>query len=414
MTKETLVVGAGIIGVCSAIHLQMRGRQVVLVDRTTPGKATSYGNAGLIENKLVPYGFPQKIGMLLRYALNNQIDVRYQLSGLLKQMDFMARYWWHSKPKRYRAVVETYLPLFAHLHAEHSNLIHAAKAEHLVQKNGWVKLFRTARKRDAEFKEAERWSGLVGLEYNALDAAAIRSIEPHLHGAFSGAVHWVDPWSVLDPHALTTAYYNYFRSIGGRFVIGNATSLAHSGSGWRIRTDDGPIEGEEALLALGPWTDTVTRRLGYKYPLGTKRGYHMHYSAAGDAVLNNWVLDAEAGYFLAPMSRGIRLTTGVEFALRDKPKSPIQLDRAEAAARKIFPIEHRLDPEPWMGSRPCTPDMKPIIGRSPHHDNLWFSFGHAHSGLTLSALSGRLIGEMMTGEKPLLDETPFSPSRFKA
>jgi D-amino-acid dehydrogenase len=122
----------------------------------------------------------------------------------------------------------------------------------------------------------------------------------------------------------------------------------------------------------------------------------------------------ERGYFLAPMRRGIRLTTGAEFALRDAIKTPVQLGRAEPIARDLFPLAERLDTEAWMGARPCTPDMLPIIGKAPRHENLWFGFGHAHHGFTLGPVTGRLLGEMITGEPPFVDPAPFSPERFGA
>jgi D-amino-acid dehydrogenase len=156
----------------------------------------------------------------------------------------------------------------------------------------------------------------------------------------------------------------------------------------------------------------VFRRLGYSIPFAVKRGYHMHYQPSGNAVLNHTVLDLERGYLLAPMARGIRLTTGAEFAERDAPPTPVQLERAEPVARGLFPLAQRLDPEPWMGSRPCTPDMMPIIGPAPRHKGLWFTFGHAHHGLTLGPVTGRLIAEMMSGAKPFTDPAPYRADRF--
>jgi D-amino-acid dehydrogenase len=138
----------------------------------------------------------------------------------------------------------------------------------------------------------------------------------------------------------------------------------------------------------------------------------MHYRAAGTATLNRPVLDSESGYCLAPMSRGIRLTTGAEFALRDAIRTPVQLGRAEPIARNLFPLAERVDTEPWMGARPCTPDMMPIIGRAPRHASLWFAFGHAHHGLTLGPVTGRLVAEMMTGEAPFVDPAPYRADRF--
>lgn len=138
----------------------------------------------------------------------------------------------------------------------------------------------------------------------------------------------------------------------------------------------------------------------------------MHYAPKGNAKLNGWTMDAERGYFLAPMNQGIRLTTGAEFARRDAPKTPVQLARAEAVAREIFPLGERLDKEPWMGARPCTPDMMPVIGKAPRHDGLWFAFGHAHHGLTLGPVTGQVIAEAMMGEKTRIDISAYRPERF--
>jgi len=138
----------------------------------------------------------------------------------------------------------------------------------------------------------------------------------------------------------------------------------------------------------------------------------MHYSPRAGARLNHPVLDVENGYLLAPMARGIRLTTGAEIALRDAPKTPTQLAAVEPIARTLFPLDQRVDDQPWMGARPCTPDMMPVIGRAGKHQGLWFAFGHAHHGLTLGPVTGRLIAEMMTGEQTVVDPRPFRVDRF--
>jgi D-amino-acid dehydrogenase len=413
MTKNVIVLGAGIIGVSTAIHLQRRGRQVTLIDRKAPGSETSFGNAGLIQREgVVPYGFPQQLGLLIRYAFNNRIDAHYHLRALPGQLAFLARYWWNSNTKRHEMISKAYAPLIEHSISEHNDLIEASHAEHLIRKNGWMEIFRTDGKRDAEFAEAGRLQKEFGVSYEALNAADVARLEPNITGNFVGGLRWRDPWSVLDPQGLTTAYRNYFESLGGKFATGDAASLGQFGSGWKIMTSEGSLEADDAVMALGPWAAVASRRLGYSFPLGVKRGYHMHYSTEGNAVLNNWTLDAERGYFLAPMNRGIRLTTGAEFAALDAPKTPVQLDRAEKVARTIFPLGERLDPEPWMGARPCTPDMMPIIGKAPRHEGLWFAFGHAHHGLTLGPVTGRVLAELITGEEPFIDISAYSPQRF--
>ena len=138
----------------------------------------------------------------------------------------------------------------------------------------------------------------------------------------------------------------------------------------------------------------------------------MHYGVRGSAVLGHSLHDGDGGFALVPMDRGIRLTTGVEFADRDAPPTPVQLDRTEPFARELFPISDRLDERPWMGRRPCLPDMVPVIGRGERHKGLWFAFGHAHHGFTLGPVTGRLLAEMMTGATPFTDPTPYAANRF--
>ena len=410
---DVVVLGAGIVGICVALHLQKRARSVALVDRRGPAEETSFGNAGLIQREGVyPYGFPHDFGALLRYGLNRTIDAHYHPSALPRLVPFLWQYWRHSRPARHAQVARRYAKLIEHCVLEHEALAAEADAGGFIRRVGWMRLFRTARERDTRFAEAERWRREFGINHRALDARALQEMEPHLAPVLVGALHWTDPISVDDPHGLALAYLRRFESLGGVFLQGNAASLEQDASRWRMRTASGPLEAASAVVALGPWADVLTRALGYHFPLAVKRGYHMHYRAAGEARLNHPVLDTERGYFLGALRRGIRLTTGAEFALRDAKRTPVQLARAEPIARELFPLAERLDAEPWMGSRPCTPDMLPVIGRAPRHPGLWFAFGHAHHGLTLGPVTGRLIAEMMTEEKPFLDPAPYAAERF--
>jgi D-amino-acid dehydrogenase len=413
MRADIVVLGAGIVGICVALHLQKRGRSVVLVDRRGAAEETSFGNAGLIQREGVyPYGFPHDFGALIRYGFNRTIDAYYHPSALPRLAPFLLQYWRYSRPARHAEVARYYSKLIEHCVSEHEALAAEAGATGFLHRSGWMKVFRTPRERDRRYEEAERWNREFGINYRTLDAKALQDMEPHVAPVLVGGLHWTDPVSVDDPHGLALAYLGLFERLGGRFLQGNAASLAAERRGWQMRTSQGTLSMDDTVIALGPWADILTRGLGYDLPLAVKRGYHMHYRAAGEAKLNHPMLDTERGYFLAPMRRGIRLTTGAEFALRDAIRTPVQLGRAEPIARDLFPLAERLDTEAWMGARPCTPDMMPVIGRAPRHGNLFFAFGHAHHGLTLGAVTGRLVAEMMTGEPPFVDPAPYLPERF--
>ncbi|HXJ08737.1 MAG TPA: FAD-dependent oxidoreductase [Burkholderiales bacterium] len=410
---DALVLGAGIVGLSTALHLQKRGQATVLVDRRGPAEETSFGNAGLIQREGVyPYGFPHDFGALFRYGLNRTIDAHYHPSAIPRLAPFLWRYWQHSRPARHQAIARVYSKLIEHCITEHEALANEAGAQALLRRSGWMKVFRTERERDVRFAEAERWRQEFGIRSSFLDELALQKAEPHLAPVLAGALHFTDPVAVIDPHGLALAYLALFERLGGRFVQANAMALGEDGTAWSLPTGEGRIVADRAVVALGPWADVLTRALGYDLPLAVKRGYHMHYRPAGRAVLNHPVLDAERGYFLAPMVRGIRLTTGAEFARRDAIRTPVQLGRAEPIARDLFPLAERLDREPWMGARPCTPDMMPVIGRAPRHANLWFAFGHAHHGLTLGPVTGRLVAEMMCNEATFVNPAPYRAERF--
>ena len=414
LKADVLVLGAGMVGVGAALHLQQRGRDVILVDKhELAGEETSYGNAGMIECASVfPYMFPRDFAEILRYAINGAPQVRYQLSDLPSFLPWLLRYYIASSPDRALAGALAVMPLIRRSLIEHEALMAEAGATELLRRCGWIKMYRrdaTLGKAVRDFERARQY----GVQGDILDAKAIMQREPHLSGEFAGGIHFTEPGFVLDPGGLAKAYSALFQRRGGRFVAADAQSLEQdTGGRWQVATSGGKVSAREAVVALGPWSDLVFRQLGYSIPLNVKRGYHLHLAPRGNAVLHHPVLDADNGYVLAPMNRGIRLATGVEFARRDAPPTPIQLQRALPRAHALFPLGEAVDAKPWMGARPCLPDMLPVIGRAPRHPGLWFDFGHHHHGLTLGPATGRLLAEMMTGETPFADPTPFAVERF--
>ncbi|MFL6666243.1 MAG: NAD(P)/FAD-dependent oxidoreductase [Burkholderia ambifaria] len=413
MDFDVIVLGAGIVGVSSALHLQDRGLRVALVDRRAPGEETSHGNAGLIErSSVVPYAFPRRLGTLLRYARNRSVDLYWDYKALPAYAGWLARFWRESSPQRLAAAARDMLPLVAASVVEHDALLARTDAQPLVHDGGWLEAFRSPALFEAETRAQQRMADAHGLRMSVLDTRALREREPGIGDAFCGAFHWQDPKTVSSPGGLTKAYARLFERDGGTFVHGDATTLAQVRDGWQVDTEHGPISARSAVIALGPWSDHVFAPLGYRIPLRAKRGYHMHYLPTR-APLNVPVCDTEAGFVVAPMEGGrLRLTTGVEIALRDAPPTGVQLARAEPLARDAFGIGERLDPAPWLGMRPCTPDMRPVIGPAPRHRHLWFAFGHCHHGLTLGPASGRLLAEMITGAPTYIDPHPYRPARF--
>jgi D-amino-acid dehydrogenase len=409
---DAVVLGAGIVGVSIALHLVKRGLAVALVDRNPPGEGTSYGNAGVIEgNTLLPHPFPKGVGALLRVALKRATDANYHLAFLPRIAPWLLAYRANSTIERRIAFANMMRPLFARAVDEHEALMAESGAMRYLRKEGWLKVYRMR----SAFEATARERALAvefGLPFAALDRDGALGLEPALAPVFAHAVHWPKAASVTNPLALTQAYVERFQALGGVTVTVDARSLHRAAGVWRVDAPEGPLDAESAVVALGPWAPDLLERIGLKLPLSVKRGYHLHFRHRGNAGLNRPVVDAELGYCVAPMEQGLRLTTGVEFADRDAPPTPVQFDRLLPKARGLFPLGEAVEPRPWMGSRPCFADSRPVIGPAPGQPGLWLAYGHAHWGLTLGPVTGRLLAELMTGATPLCDPAPFAAERF--
>jgi len=413
MAREIAVMGAGMVGVSVAWHLARRGHSVTLIDRREPGRETSFGNAGIIQREAVrPYPFPRDLATLLRVLPNRQVDIRYRPGGMLQAAGPLLRYWHNSSKDRYQKIVPEYASLIGLSLEAHAPMIQAAGAERLVRKEGWLEVYHTAAELEARAAAARDNELRFGVRHRVLDATELAAFEPGLAKGLAGAIHWQDPWTVADPGELVNAYTKSFEAQGGRVQQAEVSGIARQGSGWRIETTNGSLDAEQLVMAMGPWSREWLSDLGLEIPLFVKRGYHMHYANSGSEPLRHWVMDAEVGYVLAPMQAGIRLTTGAELERLDAPPHLAQLEAAEQAARRLLPLGERLEAEPWKGARPCTSDMKPVIGPAPGQPGLWLALGHGHQGFTLGPATGHLLGQMMDGETPDIDMAPFRADRF--
>jgi D-amino-acid dehydrogenase len=412
-TIDAIVLGAGFVGVSAALHLQARGRQVALVDRHSGAAGeTSFGNAGIVQTEAVmPYVFPRAPKEIARGALNLDPRAHIRYGALPAIGPAIFRYFAASTPAGKNATARAMAPLLARASAEHLEFARQAGAEPLLRRGGWIKAFRSARGQDMANREAEELKP-YGIKPTFLDRAALIAREPNLSEKAIGGAHYADPLSTPDPQGLAQSYLDLFIKRGGRMETGDALTLEPAGGGWMVKTASGRLAARDAVIALGPWSNGLARRFGLRLPFFVKRGYHMHYEAKGNAGLTHPVLDLERGYLVTPMTRGLRLTTGAEFARFDDPPSSVQLDKVEPFARELFPIGARKEGKPWLGRRPCLPDMRPVIGPFPGKPGLWLDFAHHHLGLTLGPVSGRLLAQLMSGEPPMVNPAPFRAERF--
>ena len=407
---EFIVLGAGMVGVCSALALQHAGHDVVLIDRKGPGLETSFGNAGIIQAEAAePYALPQDLTTLWRYASGQSNDVAWHLKASLQMLPTLWRYFRNSSGARYRTISKVYAQLAARATQDHQALITAAGCDALIKRDGLAMLYRDERSFTEASARAERLYHDYGVTSRVLEGSQYQAEEPALKYAPVGAIHWLQSWSCTDPGGLTQAYARLFEARGGRILVGDAQSLQERSRGWQVQTEDGMLSAAQVVIALGPWSAQLLQRFGYSIPMVYKRGYHGHYRNSGG--LKRPFLDVANGVLAAPMARGVRVTTGAALVSMDAPSSPIQLTRGVTQLHHLLELGERVREVQWHGTRPCMPDMLPVVGEAPKHRNLWFHFGHGHQGFTQGPTTALLLQQLINGQESDLTRA-LSPSRL--
>ncbi|MBA5777670.1 FAD-binding oxidoreductase [Stappia sp. F7233] len=409
---DVIILGAGIVGVTTAIRLRMAGADVVVVDKGRPGDEASRAGAGVIEaSSLVPLSAPEGMGAFLRLALNLDPSYRYKVAGLPALLPWLSRLRASSDrahAMRYAGAVHALYRVAA---ADTRDLLRRASAERFFRPTGVLRIYRS----EEGIRRAEldlHYARIFGVRYEMLDIDGAGALEPHLNRRFSHAVYLPDNGFVSSPGGVTKAFARHLREIGGAVEEGDALDIRHIAGGWVVRTEKGEVFAKDAVVALGAWSGEVLKPFGYRYPLIAPRGYYQHFRPNSGASLSRPVEDVENGYTLSPMERGIRLTTGCEFAPAGAPFDPSQLAQALRTARKLFPIDRPTEKEIWAAPRPLLPDSLPVVGRSPRHKGLWVNFGHGSHGFTLAPATARLLAEMMADGETFTDPAPLSPLRF--
>ncbi|MBO1531486.1 FAD-binding oxidoreductase [Psychrobacter sp. F1192] len=417
MRYDVIVIGAGMVGTAAAWHLQNNGSKVLLLDRKLPGLETSYGNAGLIQREAVhTHPFPRQITEMVRVLPNQGTDIRYRIPALLRYHQALLQYWKYSTPASVKKIESEWQTLIAHCTSEHQKMIEASNADELITRDGWLQLHRSEEtlKKAVETAVIDREKGV---EHRVLNLEELKALEPNANfDGFVGAIHWLNSWQVSNPSALVKAYAKNFEEIQGTIVESNVQEIqpenGEEGAGWKVITNKETYYSDHLVIAAGPWSNELIQPLGYNLPLFPMRGYHQHFKVSDKNTIHHSMFDMDKGFVMGPMQQGIRITTGAEMTTMNAPKNFGQLKTVLKLAKKILPLEDAVESEAWAGSRPCMPDMKPVIGPADKHDKLWFAFGHSHQGFTLGPITGRLVEELIHDKPLTVNVEPFNATRF--
>ena len=410
--RQFTVIGAGMVGVCCGLYLQNQGFSVEIVDKGRPGEGASSGNLGNLGiASCPPFATPgivkQVPGMLFKSDSPLRIRWRY-LPSLLPWFVAMAR---ASKAERVEEIASARQSLLDKVHDALDPLIAEAGAAELIGSTGLLFTFESEKAYQGSHYAFDL-RARNGVKQELLDGHEARQLEPSLTKDVVRAWFIPDLSHTADPEALVKSLAELFRRKGGSFLRRTVTGFEAGSAGVeRILTDQDPLDAHNVVIAAGAFSRRLAKSLGTSLPLAAERGYHTVFHDA-PMKMRVPVISVDRKLAVTPMRRGVRAGGFAEFAATDAPPDMRLARLARKNAEELFP-ELRSDAHSeWMGARPSFPDSIPVIGRSPKHRNAWFAFGHDHLGLTMGAITGRMISEMAAGKTPSVDPEPFKPERF--
>lgn len=411
MSRSIVIVGAGIVGIATAAHLVEAGHAVTVIDRTGVTEETSSGNAAaLAYTEVLPLAQKGVWRKLPSWLLDPLGPLTIPPSYLPKLLPWLARFALAGNPLRHDAAVAAQVALMRLAETEWQALMaRAGLGGHLVEK-GCLELYDS----DASFKAARAGYDLRerhGIAFRHLGRAELESHQPGLSPHFAAGA-FVPGWkNVDDPKLFGKDLWAYAERLGARFEHATATALI-PGDRPSVRLSDGRILfADHVVLAAGAFSHRLAATLGEKLPLETERGYNTTLPAdAFDVKLQ--LVFADHGFVVTPLSTGLRIGGAVELGGVDAPPNYARARAMLQKTSRFLPGLRTEGGREWMGWRPSFPDSLPAIGRARATGRILYAFGHGHLGLTQAAATGRLIRDLVSGEAPAIDLTPYNPQRF--
>lgn len=409
--EEIAIIGGGIIGICAATLLSEAGRSVTVFDRTGICEETSSGNAAAFAfSDVLPLAHKGMIRQLPKWLADPLGPLTIPPAYLPKLLPWLVRFWRAGAAKHYETSLATQAGMMKLAEAEWMGLLDRSGTRPMLREDGSLEFYES----EAEFRAslpgwAERQR--FGIGFRHVEGEEMAALQPGLAPRFVKGT-FVPGWkTVADPKLLGKAVWAYAEKLGARFEHARVERIEASANGATIVLADGTRRtANKLLVAAGAWSHLLAKNLGDRIPLETERGYNTTLPVSAFDVKRQLIFSGH-GFVITPLQTGLRVGGAVELGGIERPPN---FARSKAMLEKAKRFLPGLDPSggrEWMGYRPSLPDSLPVIGaaRAP---NIYYAFGHGHLGLTQSAATGRLIRDLVLGQTPPLDLTPFRPQRF--
>jgi D-amino-acid dehydrogenase len=407
------VIGAGIVGISTAVWLRRDGHDVTLIDRVEPGDPaqTSYGNAGILASSgIIQVAVPGLRIKAPKMLLDPLGPLHLRWRHLPRLLPWLVPFLRRATMPEVERTALALASLLGDSVDQHKALARGTAAERFIREGPYVHLYRdrAAYQADEGFHAIRR---AHGFRVEERDRARLLQDDPYLGEHYGFAACWLDHGWITDPGAYVAALADHFRRQGGTVLQAEVADLRDAGGGVELTAAGEARRFDRAVLSAGAWSATLARRLGHDPKLESERGYHLVLRGPNRRPPFPYSL-ADGKFVATPMDAGLRAAGQVEFGGFDPRQSekPFRIFRTRLL--QLYPDLEWEGEERWLGHRPSTVDSLPFIGPSPRAPAVYFAFGAQHVGLTSGPRTGRLIADLVAGRTPNIDISPFRVGRF--
>lgn len=414
MSQHVVIIGGGVIGLCSAYYLNRSGFKVTVIDQTSGQDSCSYGNAGMIvPSHVMPLAAPGMIAKGVRWMFNPESPfyVRPRLNADLMRWGWL--FYRNSSAKH----VERAVPALKNISVLSKDLFRSMSQNGLqfqFEEQGLMMLFQSEKVGQEEVETAEL-ARVAGLQAEVLTASQVQAMEPEVKLDIAGGVYYPGDAHLVPGEFMATLKRQL--AVNGVQFLWDTTLLNFQFDRGQLRgvlTSAGEIVADEVVIATGSWSGEVARKLNMKLPMQAGKGYSFTVPKVKTQLKVPSIL-CEAKVAVTPMVNDLRFAGTMEIAGIDHSVNPKRVKGIVDAASRYFPefeFESPANEQVWAGLRPVSPDGLPYIGRTARWKNVTIATGHAMMGLSLGPATGKLIADVLTNESPEVDMACFNPDRF--
>jgi D-amino-acid dehydrogenase len=408
-----IVIGAGVVGLSTALWLRRAGVDVVVIDPLPPAGGASFGNAGLLSpDTAVPIALPGMLRKVPGWLRDPLGPLSVRPAYFPRAVPWLLRWIEAGRTRRVLPISDAMRALHRQTLDCWRELLGAEQYRDLIRPSGQVQVWEN--EPDPASSALERQiRERHGIRAEMLTADDLRQMFPGIARDVTGGLLVPGNGFTVSPRRAARALAELFQRDGGTLFHERAMKLIPGeGAGWMVMTNEANRSTGHVVIAMGAWSRQLLDPLGIKVPLETERGYHAMLFDP-EVVPSLPISNKTRGFAVTPMEDGLRVAGTVEIAGLDAPPNEDRARILVQHVKRMFPALRGENVRYWMGFRPSTPDSLPILGPVPTHPGLHLAFGHGHFGMTGGPPSGRLVARMILGEQPGIDPAPYAAGRFR-